>query len=219
VFLAPSLLLPPQHEPLAPLLLASGPGPKPAASCAVARTVTATCAAAAWPLQDIRLVRGLCTRSNTIIRNHPICLGTPHPPLYRLRYCARHCCSPTILFCNTCHTILALAISRKGQAAACQCPPGWGANPWPLPEIRLFIRGLCTSQYFSWHSTPPLLQPLPLYVAINIAQYSCISMLRYWSSLRYSSLRTLFLLAADLRRQPYMVSPRSPVLPFNIQYW
>ena len=30
----------------------------------------------------------------------------------------------------------------------------------------------------------------------------CISMLRYWSSLRYSSLRTLFLLADELRRQP-----------------
>jgi len=34
----------------------------------------------------------------------------------------------------------------------------------------LFIRGLCTGQYDYWHSTPPLLPPLPLYVAINIAQ-------------------------------------------------
>ena len=35
----------------------------------------------------------------------------------------------------------------------------------------------------------------------------CISMLRYWSSLRYSSLRTLCLLAADLRRQPTPAHP------------
>ena len=32
--------------------------------------------------------------------------------------------------------------------------------------------------------------------------YGCISMQRYWSSLRYSFLRTLFLLAAELRRHP-----------------
>ena len=35
-----------------------------------------------------------------------------------------------------------------------------------------------------------------------ISKYGCISMQRYWSSLRYSFLRTLFLLAADLRRHP-----------------
>ena len=35
--------------------------------------------------------------------------------------------------------------------------------------------------------------------------YGCISMQRYWSSLRYSFLRTLFLLAADLRRHPTTV--------------
>ena len=28
-------------------------------------------------------------------------------------------------------------------------PPGW-----PLQDIQFFIRGLCTSQYYSWHSTP-----------------------------------------------------------------
>jgi len=33
-----------------------------------------------WPLQDIRLVRGLCPRINTTIRKHPPCLGTPSPP-------------------------------------------------------------------------------------------------------------------------------------------
>ena len=36
----------------------------------------------------------------------------------------------------------------------------------------------------------------------NLFVYGCISMQRYWSSLRYSILRTLFLLAADLRRHP-----------------
>ena len=38
--------------------------------------------------------------------------------------------------------------------------------------------------------------------------YSCISMLRYWSSLRYSSLRTLFLLADELRRVGILGIPR-----------
>ena len=42
---------------------------------------------------------------------------------------------------------------------------------WPLQDIRLLIRGLCTSQYSSWHSTPHLLPPPPLYFAINTAQY------------------------------------------------
>jgi len=71
--------------------------------------------ASSWPLQDIHSVRGLCTRSNTIIRNRPLCLGTALPPLYRLHDCARHCCPPIILSSNTCHTILAMAISCKGQ--------------------------------------------------------------------------------------------------------
>jgi len=32
------------------------------------------------PLQEIRLAQGLCTRINTIIRKHPLCLGTHlHP--------------------------------------------------------------------------------------------------------------------------------------------
>jgi len=38
-------------------------------------------------------------------------------------------------------------------------------------------------------------------------EYGCISMLRYWSFLRYSSLRTQFSLAADLRRQPTPAHP------------
>jgi len=32
---------------------------------------------------------------------------------------------------------------------------------WPLPDIRLFIRGLCSSQFYSRHSTYPLLHPPP----------------------------------------------------------
>jgi len=38
------------------------------------------------------------------------------------------------------------------------------AKTWPLQAIRLFIRGLCASQYYSWHLTPPLLQPPPRYM-------------------------------------------------------
>jgi len=41
---------------------------------------------------------------------------------------------------------------------------------WPLHDARLFIRGVCTTQYYPWHSTPPSLYPPPLYFAINIAQ-------------------------------------------------
>jgi len=33
------------------------------------------------------------------------------------------------------------------------------AAPWPLHDIHLFIRGMRTSQYHSWHSIPPLSQP------------------------------------------------------------
>jgi len=32
-----------------------------------------------WPLQEIRLARGLCTRINTIIRKHPLGFGTQLP--------------------------------------------------------------------------------------------------------------------------------------------
>jgi len=41
---------------------------------------------------------------------------------------------------------------------------------WPLQEIRLFIRGLCPGQYYSWHATPPLLHPPPLYCLIHIEE-------------------------------------------------
>jgi len=36
---------------------------------------------------------------------------------------------------------------------------GVHSRAWPLQEIRLFIRELCTSQSYSWHSTPPCLPP------------------------------------------------------------
>jgi len=59
---------------------------------------------------------------------------------------------------------------------------------------------------------PESVYPPPALVWVRVTpnfllNYGCISMLRYWSSLRYSSLRTLFLLAADLRRQPTPAHP------------
>ena len=65
----------------------------------------------------------------------------------------------------------------------------------------LYIR---TSLSFS---LPPLSLSLSLslslcmYACMHI-YYGCIAMQRYWSPLWYSFLRTLFLLAADLRRHP-----------------
>ena len=41
----------------------------------------------------------------------------------------------------------------------------------PLQDIRLFIRGVCSSQYYSWRSTPSLLHP-PAVVFCN--QYCAI---------------------------------------------
>jgi len=42
-------------------------------------------------------------------------------------------------------------------------------GPWPLQEIRLFIRGLCTCQSFVAFDTS-FITPPPLYFAINLAQ-------------------------------------------------
>ena len=43
----------------------------------------------------------------------------------------------------------------------------------------------------------------PMYIYVCESEKSgCISMQRYWYSLRYSFLRTLFWSAADLRRHP-----------------
>jgi len=59
-----------------------------------------------------------------------------------------------------------------------------------------------------------------LRAAVRNNLYGCISMQRYWSSLRYSFLKTLFLLAADYvvsQRLQHLASPRqiarSPTVP------
>jgi len=67
------------------------------------------------------------------------------------------------------HTILVMAILCKGQLGRHPLPR---LIVRPLQEIRLVIRECFTSQYYFWHSTPPLLHPSPLYVAFNIAQYT-----------------------------------------------
>jgi len=53
--------------------------------------------------------------------------------------------------------------ARKGAV-------GWDRS-WPLQDIRWFIRGLCTSRYYSWRPTLLYCNPPPLYCAINIAKY------------------------------------------------
>ena len=52
-------------------------------------------------------------------------------------------------------------ISCKGQLAAYLTlrQSGERLPDWPLQDIRLCIQRLCTCQYYSWHSTPPLLHP------------------------------------------------------------
>jgi len=42
---------------------------------------------------------------------------------------------------------------------------------WPLQEIRLLTRRLCTGQHYSWHSTPALLHPTPV---VCCTQYCAI---------------------------------------------
>jgi len=64
-----------------------------------------------------------------------------------------------------------------------------------------------SSDPFSPPESPLESPPASPWDAEVTSYYGCISMLRYWSSLRYSSLRTLFLLAADLRRQPTPAHP------------
>jgi len=65
----------------------------------------------------------------------------------------------TTLFC-ACH---ALMIWRTYTAAK--------TNVEPLAFTRdSFVWGWCTDLFDSWHSTPPLLHPSPLYVATHIAQ-------------------------------------------------
>jgi len=48
---------------------------------------------------------------------------------------------------------------------------GYNAQGWPLQDIRLVIRRLCTGQYYSWHSAPPFSHPTP---AVCCNQYCAI---------------------------------------------
>jgi len=72
---------------------------------------------APWPLQDIVLYRGFCTRTNTIICKQPLYLGTPLTAPHCTHYCAIYYTPPTPLYCNICHIILVMATSSKGQIA------------------------------------------------------------------------------------------------------
>jgi len=81
-------------------------------------------------------VRDLCPRVKTIICKHPPCLGTP--PHHRPHYCAIYCFLPTILYCNTCCTILAMTISCKGQ--------GEGAGREPS-RVQLEQEGVESGEY------------------------------------------------------------------------
>jgi len=56
------------------------------------------------------LYKNQCYYSQT-----PTSCGSPLPPHHRLHCCAIQCFPPTILNCNTCHTILRMAISCEGQ--------------------------------------------------------------------------------------------------------
>jgi len=68
-----------------------------------------------WYLQTFRLVQGLCTRINTIIHKHPLCLRTP----LALAPFAAHTIAryssflPNPRYCDTCQTILVIAILLK----------------------------------------------------------------------------------------------------------
>jgi len=108
-----------------------------------------------WPLQDIVLLRGFCARINhpfiaTFHLHCPHYCNTIAPLLRNIRR------PPDPLVYAIHHTILVMAISCKGQTPNA---PASGSSAWPSQYICWFIRGLCTSQYYSWHSTPPSLQP------------------------------------------------------------
>jgi len=72
--------------------------------------------AAGWPIQDIFLFLGLWARINTILCAPTLCLGTPtHPVIARTIAQYNAPPPPTPRYCNIYHTILAVAISCKGQ--------------------------------------------------------------------------------------------------------
>jgi len=59
--------------------------------------------------------------SRPLYRNQYYDLQTPplfghSPPLHRPHYCAMLCFPLTILICNTCHTLLVMAVSCEGHA-------------------------------------------------------------------------------------------------------
>jgi len=68
-----------------------------------------------WPIQDIVLFLGLCARINTIRCAPTLCLGTPPHPVIARTIAQYKVSPPTPRYCNIYHTILALAISFKGQ--------------------------------------------------------------------------------------------------------
>jgi len=61
-----------------------------------------------------------------LFANTPL-VWAPHPPLHRPHDCAIQCFPPTILYCNTCHTILVMAKS-------CKCQPTKQLTPPPPPQ-------------------------------------------------------------------------------------
>ena len=69
---------------------------------------------ARWPSQDILLFQGLCSRINTYLCEHHLCLALPSSIAHTI---AQYLFPSTILNCNIHHTILLMAISFKGQSA------------------------------------------------------------------------------------------------------
>jgi len=79
----------------------------------------------------------LCTRSNSIICKQPLCLGTPHSPIHRPRYCAIQGVPPTIHCCITrTHTILGMAMSCTCHDTYCLVRCGRSAGDVPVKTRR-----------------------------------------------------------------------------------
>ena len=80
------------------------------------------CGLRGWPDTRYCFVSGLLsTNQYYSLRTLPL-FRHPPPPCHRLHYCAVQCFPPTPRYCNIYHTILAMAISCKGQLrgqAAC----------------------------------------------------------------------------------------------------
>jgi len=101
----------------------------------------------------------------------------------------------------------ALAVARRPKEASREKtrppPVSRGSSPWKDFDRRKVVRASIakkSSERPSASSIPP-----------KGVRNGCISMQRYWSSLRFSFLRTLFLLAADyvvIQRLQHSPSPR-----------